>query len=146
MKDDPANSMVRLLARREYSSIELERRLINRFPMLSKNDRRQLLLGLKSKNLQSDDRFCAMLVRTRLAQGVGRRKIEQELLFHGIQLEQINRELKEANSSEKDRAVVALEKWFRTKKNPNQEKALRYLAGRGFSLPDATEAVNSIFR
>jgi SOS response regulatory protein OraA/RecX len=32
------------------------------------------------------------------------------------------------------------------KKDPNREKALRFLASRGFNFSDATEAVNAIFR
>jgi SOS response regulatory protein OraA/RecX len=58
----------------------------------------------------------------------------------------VARHFDEADQSESDRCYAVLEKWIRGKKDPTREKALRFLATRGFNFSDATEAVKAIFR
>jgi SOS response regulatory protein OraA/RecX len=87
-----------------------------------------------------------MLIRSRLQRGQGRRRIEQELAQHAIDVGEVAEHFDEGDVSESERCYAALEKWMRSKKDPNREKAFRFLASRGFNFSDATEAVNAIFR
>jgi regulatory protein len=142
----PFDSLINRLARREHSRVELNRQLKALHPELSQVERVELLDRLVELNVQSDARFAEMLIRSRLQRGQGRRRIEQELAHHAIDVGDIAEHFDDADVSESERCFAALEKWMRSKKDPNREKAFRFLASRGFNFSDATEAVNAIFR
>lgn len=146
MANNPFDSLINRLARREHSRVELDRKLKTLHPELSQKERVQLLDRLVELNLQSDLRFAEMLIRCRLQRGQGRRRIEQELKQHAIVIRDVAEHFDEADVSESKRCYAALEKWARSNKDPNREKAFRFLASRGFNFSDATEAVNAIFR
>lgn len=146
MAADPYETLIASLANREHSRFELDRKLQNRHPTLSRAERAVLLDNLIKLNLQSDVRFAEMLIRSRLQRGQGRRRIEQELGSHLIHVGTVAHHFDEADQSESDRCHAALEKWIRGKKYPTRDKALRFLATRGFNFSDAIEAVNAIFR
>jgi len=143
---DPFDTLTNRLARRELSRVELDRKLKTYHPELSQSESDELLDRLIELNLQSDMRFAEMLIRSRLFRGQGRHRIEQELKQHGIEPGDVAHLFDEAEDSESDRCVAALEKWLRGKKDPTRDKALRFLASRGFNFSDATEAVDTIFR
>jgi regulatory protein len=143
---DPFDTLVNRLARREHSRVELDRKLKTYHPELSLPERNKLLDRLIELNLQSDTRFAEMLIRSRLFRGHGRRRIEQELAQHAIDARDVSHHFDDAEGSESERCVAALEKWMRSKKDPTRDKALRFLASRGFNFSDATEAVDAIFR
>ena len=129
------------------SSKELKKRLKNRDVDTSYCvERKELLDRLMELNLQSDLRFAEMLIRSRLFRGQGRRRIEQELRQHAIDPHDVSRFFDQAEDTESGRCLAALEKWMRGKKDPTRDKALRFLASRGFNFSDATEAVDAIFR
>ncbi|EAQ97042.2 hypothetical protein KT71_12305 [Congregibacter litoralis KT71] len=70
-----------LLARREHSLSELQRKLARRF------DREELdaaLQKLADENLQSDERFAQSFTRERMLRGVGPLRIESELRQRGV--------------------------------------------------------------
>ena len=146
MASDPFDSMINRLARREHSRVELDRKLKTIHPELEQSDRSTLLDRLIELNLQSDARFAEMLIRSRLQRGQGRRRIEQELSLHAIDPKDVAHHFDEADENESVRCHAALEKWMRGKKDPTRDKALRFLASRGFNFSDATEAVDAIFR
>lgn len=146
MASDPFDTLVNRLARREHSRVELDRKLKTYHPELSLPERNELLDRLIELNLQSDNRFAEMLIRSRLFRGQGRRRIEQELAQHAIDARDVSHHFDDAEGSESERCVAALEKWMRSKKDPTRDKALRFLASRGFNFSDATEAVDAIFR
>ena len=146
MAADPYETLTASLANREHSRVELDRKLQNRHPALSRSEREVLLDRLIELNLQSDERFAEMLIRSRLQRGQGRRRIEQELGSHLIDVTGVAHHFDEADQSESDRCHAVLEKWIRSKKDPTRDKALRFLATRGFNFSDATEAVKAIFR
>ena len=146
MANKPFDSLINRLSRREHSRVELDRKLQTVHPELSQEERVQLLDRLVELNLQSDTRFAEMLIRSRLQRGQGRRRIEQELAQHAIDVGEVAEHFDEGDVSESERCYAALEKWMRSKKDPNREKAFRFLASRGFNFSDATEAVNEIFR
>ena len=143
---DPFDTLMNRLARREHSRVELNRKLKTFHPELAQRERIELLDQLVASNLQSDLRFAEMLIRSRLFRGQGRRRIEQELTQHAIDPHDVSHFFDQAEDSESDRCLAALKKWMRGKRDPTRDKALRFLASRGFNFSDATEAVDAIFR
>lgn len=76
------NFCIPLLARREYSQLELRYKLQNQgFHNQPIND---CLNHLSDNNYQSDSRFTEMFVRTRINQRYGTKKIHYELAQRGI--------------------------------------------------------------
>ncbi len=146
MANDPFDTLINRLARREHSRVELDRKLKTVHPELLQTERNELLDRLVELNLQSDLRFAEMLIRSRLFRGQGRRRIEGELRQHAIDPHDVSRFFDQAEDTESGRCLAALEKWMRGKKDPTRDKALRFLASRGFKFSDATEAVDAIFR
>lgn len=76
------SAAVRLLARREHSRVELERKLSARGapPELVA----EALAGLAGRRLQSDTRYAETLVNSRLGRGQGPVRIRRELAEQGI--------------------------------------------------------------
>lgn len=73
---------LRLLARREYSRLELFRKLSQKF---SSGDQIQAILDeLQEQGYQSDDRFTEMFIRSKVRAGNGPFKIKIELREKGI--------------------------------------------------------------
>lgn len=71
-----------LLARREYSRRELHERLLR--DGYARDETGEALDRLASDNYQSDVRFAGMLVRNRIEQGYGPRRLQAELRTHAI--------------------------------------------------------------
>jgi regulatory protein len=113
----------------------------------SSQERNKLLDRLIELNLQSDTRFAEMLIRSRLFRAVRVDGVLSKSLRNmRLMLRDVSHHFDDAEGSESERCVAALEKWMRSKKDPTRDKALRFLASRGFNFSDATEAVNAIFR
>lgn len=73
---------LRLLARREYSRLELFRKLSQKFS--SGDEIQQVLDQLKEQGYQSDDRFTESFIRAKVRAGNGPFKIKIELREKGI--------------------------------------------------------------
>ncbi|MCQ4163248.1 RecX family transcriptional regulator [Tahibacter harae] len=71
-----------LLSRREHSGRELKRKLAR--TGYSPDETAEALGRLQEQSFQSDGRFAGLLVRSRVAQGQGPRRIRAELRSHGI--------------------------------------------------------------
>jgi regulatory protein len=71
-----------LLSRREHSERELKRKLDR--TGYTGDETAQALARLQEQAFQSDDRFADLLVRSRVSQGQGPRRILAELRTHGI--------------------------------------------------------------
>lgn len=71
-----------MLARREHSQRELRARLDRNG--YDEVDADAALARLHDQNYQSDTRFAEMLLRSRVAQGYGPRRIRAELATHGV--------------------------------------------------------------
>ncbi|MDX9768459.1 MAG: regulatory protein RecX [Ectothiorhodospiraceae bacterium] len=78
---DPYAAALRLLARREHSRRELERKLSGR---CERQDLAQVLDGLEQEGLLSDRRFSESFVRWRADQGHGPVRIREELRERGV--------------------------------------------------------------
>lgn len=75
-------SALRLLARREYSRLELFRKLSQKYA--SGTNIQSVLDQLKEQGYQSDDRFTEMFIRSKVRAGNGPFKIKIELREKGI--------------------------------------------------------------
>jgi regulatory protein len=71
-----------LLARREHSRVELQRKLLSRYNEYALVD--QVLERLRSENLQSDQRFAQSYVKYRTEAGFGPLRLRQELRERGV--------------------------------------------------------------
>lgn len=79
---DVRNSAVRLLARREHSRLELQRKLAQRD--FNTSLIHQVLDELEVEGLQSDQRYAESLVNSRIGRGQGPLKIRAELSQNGV--------------------------------------------------------------
>jgi regulatory protein len=121
---------LRLLARREHSRQELERKLAPRAE--SSVALRELLSGLDAKNQLSEERFAEERAR-QLSRKYGAARIRQDLKARGIADEIAERTCSELNDLERAREI--LQRKYRTPVSTREEKAkrMRFLQSRGFA-------------
>lgn len=144
----PRNAAMNLLARREHSLTELQRKLARRF------DRHELdaaLTKLSDENLQCDQRFAQSFTRERMLRGIGPLRVEAELRQRGVQGQIIDQVLAfvpdEEGLSWRLVAEGVLQRKFGDEPPvdvASKAKRLRFLAYRGFGeesaglVPDVT--------
>lgn len=134
---------IELLARREYSLYELEKKLV---PLaLEEMQAYDVLDWLTEHGLQSDTRFCETYVRSKSASGYGPIRIKQELKQKGIQTNLVDDcfEAQEINWHEKldslvDKKLNGIEK----SDLKSKQKCMGFLQRRGFSLDQIYSALN----
>jgi len=121
---------LRLLARREHTRQELDRKLSPHAG--SSEDLKGLLAGLKQKNQLSEERFAEERAR-RLSRKYGAARIRQDLKAKGVSKELIERV---SPADELERARAILERKYRVPASSREERAkrMRFLQGRGFSF------------
>lgn len=135
--DELRNAAVGLLARREHSRRELERKLGQRFRErpLEPGDLEQALDGLAADGLQSDERCAESLIRARISRGQGPLKIRAGLREAGLEGETVEL-LLEAGSGDWPRHLqtVARSRFGEAPPADRRDWArrARFLAGRGF--------------
>ena len=124
---------LRALTRREHSRFELGQKLQHKGFEQSLVD--EILDDLADQNLQSDVRFVEGFVRNRVNNGKGPRKIQAELSGRGVDSELVEQELSQIDAQVwLDSARDIVERKFAPINDPNTKaKALRFLAGRGFT-------------
>lgn len=120
---------LRLLARREHTRQELERKLSPHAG--SSQELKGLLSGLKQKNELSEERFAEERAR-QLSRKYGAARIRQDLKSKGVSEELIERV---SPADELERAKAILERKYREPATTREEKAkrMRFLQSRGFS-------------
>jgi len=121
---------LRLLARREHSRRELERKLSPHAG--SADDLRNLVSELATKNQLSEARFAEERAR-RLARKYGVARIRQDLKAKGVPEDLVARFA--TTSEELERARAILERKYRAPATTREERArrMRFLQQRGFS-------------
>ena len=121
---------LRLLARREHTRQELERKLSPHAG--SSEDVKDLLAGLKQKNQLSEERYAEERAR-QLSRKYGAARIRQDLKSKGVSEELISRFSSSENEMQKAKEI--LERKYRTPAATREEKAkrMRFLQSRGFS-------------
>lgn len=137
------DSALLILAKREHSQHELQKKLLLRFPN-NHTDIIQILSQLATDNMQSDNRFATAFLRNRLAKPHGKNRIIRELKQKGIKQESIDY----AFETEPDIDWFALAKELKQRKfGPNaptnyneKAKQFRYLQYRGFNFDEINYA------
>jgi len=133
---DPAESIreccIRLLARREHSRAELQRKLEARD--FARADISPVLDALIEDNLLSDQRFAEMFARTRSENGQGPLKIRADLQARGVDGVDIDRSLELVDDTWLEYCRAAWQRRFGRAPADRREWArqARFLAGRGF--------------
>lgn len=132
-----------LLSRRDYSSQELSRKLID--DGYSPDIVKTLVNRACSSGLVNDTRYADSFIRTKLSAGWGKDKIERELSRKGIDAEQIEGWPDEylSEGAERERAFeLALSRPL-TGKN-DYARLVRFLCGRGFSYGLAADVAQEV--
>lgn len=124
-----------LLARREYSRRELQRKL--RQKGYADAALAEVLDGLVAERLLSDERFAESYARSRLQRGYGPLRIRAELQERGIDETGIEIALEGLEADWQEQARAAREKRFGPEPPPGELKErarqTRFLQQRGFS-------------
>ena len=143
-KDEPEEAYaaaLRLLARREHSTLELTRKLEQRgFTGASIGP---ALEGLRVAGYLSDARFAGSLARHRAAQGYGDLRIRAELGQHGLEHAVVDQALKELGVDWCAQALAQARRHFNEAPETSAARArmLRHLTQRGFASSVASAAV-----
>lgn len=123
-----------LLARREHSQLELEKKLITRG--FSAPDIKTMIAKLIAEGLQSDKRFAECYIRKRKLSGYGPLRIMKELQALGIAEDVITNFLLPDDDFWQEQAKNVQRKKFKflPKKIPERAKQSRFLQYRGFTF------------
>ena len=134
-----------LLARREHSFAELERKLGPRFEARTLAE---ALDALRREGLQSDVRFALSFVRQRMLRGMGPARIRSELHQRGVSGADARHALEAAPDAEgtswSDLARSAQLKKFGTlelRDDRQRARVGRFLEQRGFSVADDAQVI-----
>ena len=120
---------LRLLARREHSRTELERKLA---PHAESPQLVEIVLsGLKEKNQLSDERYAAERARS-LSRKYGAAKIRHDLKSKGVDARLIDR-ISAEGDLERARAILARKYRLPAATREERAKRMRFLQSRGFS-------------
>lgn len=131
----------RLLGRREYSVLELGRRIRQKWPDAGGVD--DLLDALVEENLLSDERFAESFVRTRIQRCQGPLKVRAELRGKGVSDSLVDNALAAHEGLWTDLAAEWLRRQFHGPVDFEQKKKYyRRLVSRGFTHDQAMDALN----
>jgi len=131
-----------LLARREHSRLELERKLSKR--EYEEAEIAQTLDKLAWDGLQSDERFSELYTRMRINKGFGPLKIAAELRARGVTDDLVYSALQVHQDDWFDLAQAQQQKKFQDLPDDFTERArqMRFLQGRGFSNDQIKQVLN----
>jgi len=148
-----------LLSRREYSQIELHKKLLTYGYSLE--EVKTTIEKLKEKNWQNDERFAHYIARKNINKG--KIKLMQSLKEHALSEDNIKtaKDILEQNGTEYERALSAWERKFDNKALINkdnkildkqeifkqaqkyQQKQIRFLVTQGFSFEIAIKVIKN---
>ena len=141
----PRDDAIRLLARREYARHELAERLAAKGHGGAAIE--ACLDALIEQGLQSDARFAATFLRSRIQRGQGPVKIRRDMQQRGLDRETISAAFAECQrTGEGDWCALACQALSRRFAGPGElprERARRerFLAGRGFDFDQVRHAL-----
>lgn len=133
-KNDVLVVAMRLLATREHSLSELQRKLVQKGH--DEQDVADVLLQLKDENLQSDERFVECFINSRRERGKGPLHIQRELQQHNISSELVTTYLDVRDPVWLEKADTVRVKKFGTALPDDFNEKMRqtkFLEYRGFS-------------
>lgn len=130
-----------MLARREHSRAELERKLAPHAD--SPEELRRLLDDLEAQTLQSDSRYVESLARRR-AERFGAARIREELRQRGVDVALVDTAFSELRRTELQRALDLWRRRFGAAAANRDERLrqMRFLAQRGFDAEVIRRVVN----
>ena len=144
--DRASHTAVRLLSRREHSTLELRRKLqIRGFDSDGINE---VIEQLNHDGLLSDERFTESYVRMRMSKGYGPMRIRAELQERGVADDLIARYLVNDEEFWFEQALDAREKKFGTGKPgdiKNYNRQARFLQQRGFNTGIVRKILGSYY-
>lgn len=133
---------LRLLARREHSRRELQRKLL---PLAADPDEIERLLDeLAARGWLAERRVAEQLIHARRGRfGAGR--IRQELLAKGVAEEVVEAALPELKAGELEAARAVWQRKFKAAPSNAKERArqVRFMQGRGFSMETIMKVMRS---
>lgn len=133
MRDAAAQLVYRLLAKRDYSILEVRKRLTAEgFP---EDVERHTVQRFMDAGLLSNQRFADAFIRSKKSAGLGMQRIAYELSKRGVDVGEITGwpSAYACPDEERDRALAVASR--KTVREPNAyAKMVRFLSGRGFSL------------
>lgn len=141
---DLRNALFALLARREYSRVELEQKLARRCE--DAGLLQQVLDQFVADGYQSDVRFAHVFTRSRFGSGYGAMRIRQELRQKGLGSELIEQALEEEAPDSYRQALETCQRRFgdQPPADPKEyARRMRFLVNRGFSFDDAKRAIRA---
>lgn len=133
-----------MLARREHSQRELRARLDR--SGYDEADADAALARLHDQNYQSDARFAEMLLRSRVAQGYGPRRIRAELATHGVSAAAAQALLTASATDWLALATAQLRRQFgaaSTRGAAERARRAQYLLRRGFDASTVRSATHA---
>jgi regulatory protein len=134
-----------LLARREHSCLELQRKLSEKFPDSSEIIG-QVVVELQRDNLQSDERFSEAFISSRIRRGQGPNRISMELQQRGVDSDLTEHMLEKTDVDWCKLASAVLRKKYGTSFCSDfKERAKRsgFLHYRGFNSEQISKSFNS---
>ena len=133
-----------LLAMREHSQWELQRKLIDKGFALETVE--QVLTGLMERGLQSDNRYAELYVRQRMEKGMGPVRIAMELRQRGVSDYLVRKYLAQDVTSWSIVLSLAWQKKYRSRPPGNTQeyaKQARFLLHRGFESAEVHRFLRS---
>jgi regulatory protein len=128
-----------LLARREHTELELQRKLITKD--FSEAIVAQVIESLIDKNFLSDLRFTELYVEQRARIGYGPLRIQQELQQRGVKAEVMEPALKFQQDEWVPNAHKAWQKYMRLHPEAELAKQQKFLLYRGYSYDQMKAAI-----
>ena len=138
------DAVIQLLARREYSRHELEERFRSR--VVDESLLQQVLDRMVADGYQSDLRCAGMILRQRVGQGYGERRIRFDLRNKGIADALVEQVLEEASVDWFEQAKELAERKYAGRPVTDMKekaKRVRHLQGRGFGYDEIRYALEA---
>lgn len=136
------SAAIEYLSRRDHSVRELQEKLVHKGGQL--DDVQAVIAWCQQQNYQSEERFCQLLVRTKLHKGYGPVWISQAARQHGLAPELIKNALQDDSIDWFALAKVQYQKKFGDAPwatYPEKQKRMAYLLRRGFNSEQIREAL-----
>ena len=128
------HTVLGLLARREHSRLELQRKL--RLKGFNEEQIEAVLEDVVAQGLQSDRRYAESYIRFRSHKGYGPQRIRLELKERGVDATLVDEQIQIAETDWFEMVVQVKQKKFGTQAPADMQakaKVMRYLQYRGFS-------------
>ncbi|WP_086930183.1 regulatory protein RecX [Agarilytica rhodophyticola] len=148
LKKDVYNKAIELLSMREHSQAQLREKLQQKFNC-DQSCLEPVLERLVDQGYQSDERFAIAFTRNRLAKGLGKRRVLQELMYKGITTDIAEQSFNAEAQGELASVNIIEQTWrkkFKALPQDQKEKAkqYRFLQYRGFSIDEISQLFKRI--